>query len=387
MTTLISMLGKGNSQQGYRTANYRFADDFSREVPFFGLALMEYIKPEKLVLVGTTGSMWDVFFYHQNSDDEKLVDLIEAVASNNVNDEILHWHAGQLSQKFGIPVQCLLTSYARDQGEQAELLGTLSDAVNPGSEITLDVTHGFRHLPMLALVAARYLTHVRNVTVNEVYYGALEMTDPATAETPVLRLQGMLQMLDWVEALAVYERSGNYSIFGDLLKKDGMAANKAEQLSMAAFFEQCSNPVRAKETLTGIFDEVSHHAGPMGKLFSEPLTQRIGWFRHGNRARWDLELADSYLERKDYLRAVTYLFESVVSHAVLKTRGDINDYESRKDALGLARKEQPEIYALEHLRNAMAHGVRTRNDKVEKLLNNPQHLEQELRRLRKLLFR
>jgi CRISPR-associated DxTHG motif protein len=31
------------------------------------------------------------------------------------------------------------------------------------SEVVIDVTHGFRHLPMLALVAARYLAHVRRV--------------------------------------------------------------------------------------------------------------------------------------------------------------------------------------------------------------------------------
>lgn len=386
MTTLISMLGKGNNQQGYKTANYSFDSHFSKEVPFFGLALMDYIKPEKLVLVGTTGSMWDVFFYHQNSHDEKIIDLIDAVANNQVTESMLDWHAGQLSEKFGIPVKCLLISYARDQIEQATVLSTLSNAVAQDETVTLDVTHGFRHLPMLSLVAARYLTHVRNALVKEVYYGALEMTDPTTGKTPVLKLQGMLQMLDWVEALAIYEKSGNYGVFSDLLKKDGMSENKADLLSLAAFFEQCSNPVRAKETLTGIFEQVSKHTGPMGQLFREPLAERISWFRQGNRAQWDLELADSYLARKDYLRAVTYLFESYVSHAVMKAKGDMNDYTSRKEALEQARERQPEIKTLEHLRNAMAHGVRSRNDKVTQLLNNPKNLEQELRRLRKALF-
>jgi CRISPR-associated Csx2 family protein len=64
MSTLISFLGKGQAdpQTGYRTANYRFDDGFSRRVPFFGLALAEYLKPDRLVLVGTPSSMWDVFF-------------------------------------------------------------------------------------------------------------------------------------------------------------------------------------------------------------------------------------------------------------------------------------------------------------------------------------
>lgn len=63
MTTLISFLGKSasNAQTGYRTANYVFQPGFERKVPFFGMGLLEYLKPQKLILAGTAGSMWDVF--------------------------------------------------------------------------------------------------------------------------------------------------------------------------------------------------------------------------------------------------------------------------------------------------------------------------------------
>ena len=50
MNTLISFLGKGkaDARTGYRTANYRFDASFSRSVPFFGIALAEYLKPDRL---------------------------------------------------------------------------------------------------------------------------------------------------------------------------------------------------------------------------------------------------------------------------------------------------------------------------------------------------
>ena len=81
MSTLISFLGKSasNAQTGYRTANYVFEPGFERNVPFFGMALLEYLKPEKLILAGTAGSMWDVFFDHQHTDDDGLLALMEAV--------------------------------------------------------------------------------------------------------------------------------------------------------------------------------------------------------------------------------------------------------------------------------------------------------------------
>ena len=62
--TLISFLGKSklNQQTGYRKANYDFGNGILKEVSFFGIGLTEVLKPHKLILIGTAGSMWDVFF-------------------------------------------------------------------------------------------------------------------------------------------------------------------------------------------------------------------------------------------------------------------------------------------------------------------------------------
>ncbi|MDO4723851.1 MAG: TIGR02221 family CRISPR-associated protein [Comamonadaceae bacterium] len=388
MTTLISLLGKSqlNQQTGYRTANYRFADGTSRESPYFGLVLAEHIKADKLILIGTSGSMWDIFFDHQGSEDDTILALVDAVRSEAVTPEMLAPHQAYLSQKLGLPVACHLIPYARNEQEQAAILTTLASAVQPGETVALDVTHGFRHLPMLALVAARYLRHVRQVQVQDVYYGALEMTDPQDKQTPVLNLGGMLQMLDWVEALAVYENSGNYGVFAPLFEADGMAPQRTQMLSQAAYFERSSNPAQAKEKLTGAFRHIQEHQGALGTLFSNHLAQHVGWFRHGQRPEWELALAERYLERKDYLRAIVYLFESRISHAVRDSGGDFNRYEHREDARHDA-KANPDFKRLEHLRNAMAHGVRPFNHEVKSLLQDEQALAKELQRLRKAIFR
>lgn len=387
MSTLISFLGKSASsaQTGYRTANYVFEPGFEREVPFFGMALLEYLKPQKLILAGTAGSMWDVFFDHQHTDDDGLLALMEAVPQQAVTAEMLAIHEQRLTEKLGIPVQCLLISYARDEAEQTAILTDLAGAIGKGERIVLDVTHGFRHLPMLALVAARYLQHVRGVQVQEVYYGAAEMTDPSSKQTPVLRLGAMLHMLDWVEALAVYENSGNYGVFASLLQQDGMQADRANMLAQAAYFERNSNPVQAKQNLSGAHAHVREHQGPMGNLFRDTLTEHIGWFRQGSRADWELALADRYLQRQDYLRTITYLCEAYISRATEKFGGNVNQFEDREQAFKEADKNQ-DVWLLKHLRNAMTHGVRSDNRDAKPLLQDQQKLDKKLRALRKSLF-
>lgn len=392
MTTLISLLGKSTADKktGYRTANYRFDDNFKRQEAFFGLGLMAYLKPRKLILAGTAGSMWDVFFDQQQTDDEAILALIDAVAKEAVSQDMLTVHEQRLTEKFGIPVRCLLIPYARNEQEQTAILTSLAGVIDPSEHITLDVTHGFRHLPMLALVAARYLTHVRKVNVAEVYYGALEMTAHDTGETPVLRLGAMLHMLDWVEALAVYEGSGNYGVFADLLKKDDPEIDSAQanMLVQGAFFERSSNPIRAKEALSSALQQVREHKGPLGSLFRDTLADNIDWFRNGSRADWELALADRYLARKDYMRAVNYLYESLLTHAVLEYGGNPKEYKDRDAAFEqIPSSRKKDAWLLKNLRNNMVHGVQGNHSDTRKLLRDEDQLSAELRRLRKSLFK
>lgn len=384
MTTLISFLGR--QQKGYRKATYRFDAGFVREVPFFGMALAEYLQPERLILLGTSGSMWDVFFDHETTgNDEGLMQLIEAASDNRVTESLLADHARRLSQRLGYPVDCQLIPYARDEGEQSAILAELAEALTDNEKIVLDVTHAFRHLPMLALVAARYLKHIRRIEVEDIYYGALEMT-PGGGETPVLRLGGMLDMLDWVEALATYDKDGDYGPFGQLLQTDGMEPGRANLLGKAAYYERTNNPVRARETLGSVFASVEAHDGPLGKLFRNELIKRISWFRGPSRDAWEQSLARAYLDRRDYVRAATFMYEAFVTRAANAQKKDHNNFDERKEAYAQARASKPEVKYLEYIRNSLAHGVRPQGDRDARILSDEKTLRGKLESLLKTLF-
>ncbi|SCX27272.1 CRISPR-associated protein, TM1812 family [Nitrosomonas eutropha] len=388
MTTLISFLGKGIADKttGYRTATYHFDDGSKRTTPYFGLALADYLRPKRLILVGTAGSMWDVFFEQQDASDDDMLDLlIEAVHESRVDAAMLSIQEERLTKNLGLPVICRLISYARDAAEQTKVLLTLAELVHRGEKVFLDVTHGFRHLPMLALVAARYLAHVKDVKVGGLYYGALEMT-PTNGETPVLQLDGMLQMLDWVESLATYNKDGDYGVFAPLLQQDGLPEDKAKQLTRAAYFERSSNPVKARETLGSVFSAIKTHNGPMGALFRDALTERINWFSGLDRAAWELALADAYLERRDYVRAVIYLYESLVTRAVLERKFNPNDFSQRNEAWKDAKQGNNQVKNLEYLRNSLAHGIKSDNAKIKNLVIDENRLAAELKKFRHDLF-
>lgn len=384
MTTLISFLGK--QANGYRTARYCFDAGFTREVPFFGMALAEYVQPDKLILLGTASSMWDVLFLEETeSKDDSLLHLVEAASAGRVDQPLLDQHAQRLEEKLGYPVRCQLIPFARDEAEQVAILSELSARVDQDERIVLDVTHAFRHLPMLALVAARYLQHVRRVDVQDIYYGALTMEDQH-GNTPVLRLGGMLRMLNWVDALSSYEKDGDYGVFAKLLEDDGLERSRAALLEKAAFFERTNNPVKARETLSSVFPSVESHDGALGRLFRGELVKRISWFRGPSRDDWEQSLARAYLERRDYLRTATFMYEAFVTRATNAEKFNPNDFAQRDEAYKRARSEHPEVKQLEYLRNALAHGVRPRDDRDGRTLGDEISLRDKLSGLLKKLF-
>lgn len=399
MTTIISFLGKGknNNQTGYQKARYRFDDKFICEVPYFGLALTEYLKPNRLILVGTSGSMWDVFFDQQGNIDG---DLIDAVYQDRVTEELLSEYQKNLSDKYKIPVKCLLIPYAQKVGEQVSILKKLSEVINENEKVVIDVTHSFRHLPMLALVAAQYLKHISKVKIEEIYYGALEMTN--NSETPVLRLNGLINMLDWIEALATYDKDGDYGVFAHLIAKDTQdnikAQNINESLSKAAYFERTSNPVKAKEKITGIHSLIGELNSDISSLFKDELINRLSWFRKNNRQEQELELSKQYFDRKDYIRAYIFLLESFTTKVTNELAKNENNFDERHESLKTYKENikeiNPEIKKLirllEGMRNSLAHGYREgyregyKDEK--KIIPNEEKLRETWKNIYQILF-
>src|SRR5690625_7412436 len=61
-TTLISLLGNSRQSGDYRRVRYRYQGETLAPVTYIGYALRKVLQPERFVILGTTGSMWDHLF-------------------------------------------------------------------------------------------------------------------------------------------------------------------------------------------------------------------------------------------------------------------------------------------------------------------------------------
>ena len=85
-------------------------------------------------------------------------------------------------------------------------LTTIADVIPEGADLTVDVTHGFRHFSFLTYVGVLYLAALRRVTIRGAYYGLLK---PKPELSPFLDLRPLLALPRWVHALEVLRETGS----------------------------------------------------------------------------------------------------------------------------------------------------------------------------------
>ena len=398
--TLISFLGRvPKTEDGYRMTRYQFDDVLDEPTAFIGWSLRRRLNTDRLVILGTAGSMWDHLFEKDfilgvEAEDERLA-LQIATENKTVTVDLLEPLIPLLTQRLGCDVRLVLIPYCRDEMEQLELLRLMAEEVNPGDQVSLDVTHGFRHLPMLAMLSALHLRQVKNAKIMGIWYGAY---DPDTKEAPIYNLGGLLRIADWLGALHTFDKDGDYGVFADLIEQDGVSVKKANYLRRGAFFERTSNAHEARSSLRN-FDAVIESGLPgVSALFADQLKTRIRWYKGHDLYDWQRELAIEYLGRGDYIRSVIFALEGFETSLVeLEKQEEPSSFYHRERAVqeywdGLRGPQAlRENYALLNgLRNALAHGTRPKDNKLgrknERVLSDPKLLQEELQRLIKKLL-
>ncbi|MBK8638159.1 MAG: TIGR02221 family CRISPR-associated protein [Chromatiaceae bacterium] len=397
-TTLVSFLGKntGDPKTGYRTATYRFADGHDHVTPFFGLALARDLNPDLMVILGTSGSMWDVLIEHLAEDEkdeaaeETRLELMEAVRNATVDAALLQRVQPLAERHMARPLILRLIPYGRDDQEQAGILQAIAAAVPPG-RVHIDLTHGFRHLAALGLLSAFFLECLARLKVSGLYYGALDMTRDGV--TPVLRLDGLLAIQRWIDALDRFDQSGDYGVFAPLLVADGIAEDKARCLEDAAFHERTFNLSGARRKLMTFLPLLDAGLPGSAALFQNQMKERLAWARESDLAVNQQRLAYLYLDRRDYARAAIFGWESLITRECGARGYDSQDYRSGRepatDALDAevrarAKRLPPDwitaYWTLKSLRNGLAHGNPASVDQVRKIIASPTRLPDELRR-------
>ncbi len=397
--TLIGFLGKSQKKDGrYSTANYYFGGHIET-TQFFSLGLNNVIKPDRLVILGTSGSMWDVLFDSlvdaQEYDEQKLA-LIEAVEADQVTQAQLTACEALLKEKLNVDWHLNLIPYGESTSTQVEILKIMAKDIAKGDQVSLDLTHGLRHLPMLGLLSAMYLQTAKKVDIKGIYYGAMDRTSKDDKPlTPVMRLDGLLKIADWITALHGFDKTGDIAPFNDLLIQESedegvgrVSPETAGLLKIASFYENTLNVTKARKPLRDFAKQTAAGLPGIASLFQDNLRDRISWVNQDNIYLRQREKAQFYLQQSDYVRAAALGYEALITYH-LKQKSPLADpenYELREDIKSNLKNiadplKWPDYKLLGNIRNSLAHANRSSMAEVQQILSTEAHLKQKLTEL------
>jgi len=165
-------------------------------------------------------------------------------------------------------------------GEEDHIDGFLdhvvTGAVEAGQDITVDVTHGFRHLSFLTYIAVLYLNAFLGVRVQGAYYGMFEPPHQ------FLDLRPLLALPRWIHALQVFDETGSTLPMAAAVGQEPPAAKRISK-DLADI---------SQAYLSGLPLEL----GRSGRLFRKQHKRTLGKLLAGQHR---LPLADSLAARLD----------------------------------------------------------------------------------------
>ncbi len=175
---LLSVLGTGR----YEETCYTWQGQQVR-TPYVIRALCEFFQPDQVTVLVTQ----------------------EAKAA--------HWQNLQqaVGQRSLIPVPI---PSVQSEAEVWQIFDAVVTAVEPEMQVIFDITHAFRSIPLLVLLAAAFLQKARRVNIQGVYYGAFEANRQAP---PIVDLTPAIKLLDWLTATDKFLATGSSVELGQLL--------------------------------------------------------------------------------------------------------------------------------------------------------------------------
>ena len=211
MSKLITFLGTGY----YERTKYRFEGFEPFETELFQEAMAQH-RP-----AGVT----EMYVFLTEDARNK----IPSASNGRAPKERSNWAELSLvmSKYTAVAVHDISIPDGKSVGEMWEIFEKVGRALFEGDSVYFDITHGFRSLPMMFLLAASYFQATKNIKILGLFYGAFDAKTDGIA--PVFDLTAFVELLALTAATTQFLETGSVKTLSDMLKAESpdsvLAAN------------------------------------------------------------------------------------------------------------------------------------------------------------------
>ena len=303
---LLTVLGR-NPQSSNYTLEGREAEARLAPVALFDL-LSEVERPEEILAVCTPEAREDSW------------PLLEKALNGRCKLQLVEVTGGENPEDVAVYLE--------------KVTGAVSDDI----DLTVDVTHGFRHFSFLTYIATLYLSELRGIRVRGAYYGLLNWD----RSSPFLDLRPLLELPSWIHALRVLRETGSALPMAEMLR-DGTRNSLASDLSRLSEAYLSGLPIELGRQARIVHGNLKPLRRTLGRDHALPLSRELagrfdetvarfalndpssgdGWKRKVALSEDELDrqarIIDDLLDRGNLAAALGLMNEWVVSWVVLRS--------------------------------------------------------------------
>lgn len=130
-------------------------------------------------------------------------------------------------------VEAISVKDGNTEAEIWDIFKSVFDLLQPEDELYIDITHGYRFMPMFMLVLANYSKFLKKVNVQYISYGNYEARN-AKNEAPIINLKLFSDLQDWTTAIKDFTDYGKTSRLCTIIdaSKDELSKKESGRLNM-----------------------------------------------------------------------------------------------------------------------------------------------------------
>ncbi|MEA3280182.1 MAG: TIGR02221 family CRISPR-associated protein [Thermodesulfobacteriota bacterium] len=148
----------------------------------------------------------------------------------------------QLIQTGAKNISHLIISEEMAPEAQWEWFEQILDLIESGDNLTIDLTHGYRSIPIIFSTAINFLQKARNISLNAVYYGAYEKNK---AVAPIVDMKDFYIINEWAEAVSRLVEDADVRKLAEISRKaPEFQVRELADESLIKSFEVLTNTVR-----------------------------------------------------------------------------------------------------------------------------------------------
>jgi len=334
---LISLLGTGQIEKNntnkneYKGTDYIIEKTLYSDEKFVSSPLIKHFKIDKLFLIGTDQSMWDMVAESFKAEENYQFDIIEKKDNNTLREDSLVKLNAIIDKALkNSGSKCFIVKDGENQEELWSIFEKfleILDSIDEDDEVYFDITHLFRSLSVMSFVMSEFGKTYKNFKIAGVFYGMLKKGEPSV----IVDLSVFFELLEWAKAIEELE---NFASLNRLVKlsKSTLDKNGYQSLKSLNAAFNIANMTAIYKAIQSLSKQLSHFDQSENKiinLISPRLKQFVNRFYTKKQSDFQYKLASFFAEKNFYSLAYIALAEAIVTDICERLNKDINSKNDR----------------------------------------------------------